>query len=245
MKTNQRITSGILLVISSLFFQAVPLRQSGDCMEQLRGILEKMNSKDRPGLTSFEYQVRARPRQKDAGESISRVKMRAGKDQTEIISSQMEFYQDRVNAFTVLPSRKLIYWGDSQQGIKKDTAQTNDLHEIQRRVFASSTLKSCTAVENNSQYDKEFVLIPDAELIKRFGFKDITYYVNTRTGSLYRALISYKMGPFEYVEVTYLEISYQADAVWNEPVKSKILNPQGKLLTRYSGYELIDMRAKR
>lgn len=244
MPMKRSATIAVLLLCSIVFFQAAPLPQQEECKEQLRTILQKMSGRDHPGTISFEYQVRSKSRQKGTPESVTRVKMRAGKDRTEIISSQMEFYQDKIHAFTVLPSRKIIYWGDSQLSAK-DTSRANDLHELQRRVFTHSTLKSCTVIENNSHCDKQAVLIPDAELIKRFGFRDITYFINTKTGSLYKALINYAAGPLEFVEMTYLDISYQEHAVGSDPVQSKILTPQGKLQARYSGYELIDMRAKR
>ena len=232
----------MVALLGSLFIGAMPPQD--ECMSQLRDILHTMSSRESMGICSLDYQVRSKPRQYNTPETILRVKMRASKNQMEVVSSQIEAYQDKENAFTLVPSRKIIYWGDSQLN-KKDTADRNDFLKLQSLALDHSKIKSCKELRSGN-YDKEIILSPDAGLRKKFGFKEITFLINTKTNSVYRTLLSYTAGQFEYVEVTYLSLNYrEKTGGLNYSVKSKFLTPQDKLLAKYSGYELIDVRAKR
>lgn len=233
----------VLVLIVIVFLNSMSIYAQEDCLGLLKGMLKKMSVRDGNTSCFIDYQVRSKPSRKGMPESTLRVKMKADDDQVEVISSEVEAYQDKQYSFMVIPSRKAIYWGDSQLN-NTDSSDRNELLQLQTKALERCTIKSCKEVNSNSNYDKEIILAPDEKIRTGSGIKSISYFINTKKNTLYKTLFTYSKGKLEYAELTFFSIEY-GKSMRSYPVKSKFLTAQGKLLSKYAGYGLVDVRAKR
>ncbi len=236
----------ITIVLSSFSLPGVALE---DCLEELKGIFSRFASIKAPlddKVYFFEYVVTTVSRDKNTPSSNMKVEMLTTKNYSEVRSEQMVSYQDDKNSFVVIPFKNLIYWGDSQLGLA-DSAVTSGLGGLQLKVLNMCMVKECKEVSGSEgKFNKEIVLNPNDEIKKRFGFNELKFLVNSRTSKLYKTQISYvpqsKLASLGIVYET-IDFDYKKASI-NYPVTTKFLTADGKLLPKYKGYKLIDVRKK-
>src|ERR1700749_1326712 len=98
-----------VFIVLILVLKGFSLIAQDDCLEQLKGMLKKMSNRKGNISCYIDYQVRSKPSRKGLPESVLRVSMKADSNQMEVVSSEVQAYQDKEYSFMVIPSRKTIY----------------------------------------------------------------------------------------------------------------------------------------
>src|SRR5688500_5005120 len=98
---------------------------SNDCMDELKSIYKRMNSVSSENTAILlDYTVNTTLSEKAIEKGVktapANVKIVISKSYMRCISKEISYYQDAKNAFTVIPSRKLVYWSNSTEGLKKE-----------------------------------------------------------------------------------------------------------------------------
>jgi hypothetical protein len=174
----------------------------------------------------------------------SNVKLLASKDHVRCISKEMSFYQDEKNAFTVIPSRKMIYWSNSTAGAQSGKADR--LSMLQDTLFTLSKVIECRK-EQGSGYDRCIVIQPNAKAQKMFNISRMSFYVSDAKEEIKKVVIIYlEQDPVVRSEIVFNEIStdHKGEDI-SKPVKGLFIQAKGKLSPEYKSYTLVDNRAEK
>jgi hypothetical protein len=215
-------------------------------LQLVKEIFRKSNGTELPvgeEVYFFDYQVKTIMNNKDIRPSLTQVKMYVDKDKSILRSAQMEVYQDKQYSFMVLPTKKAIYWGDSQLGTVNKN-QNQEMSVLQEKIFEMCKVKSSAVSSAEGKYNKEIFLEPSDEFRKKIPVASVKFLINTKTKSIYKTIINYLPGNnIASIEITYTTVDYNYKSpVFIGSVKSKFFNSNGALLSSYKGYEVTDIR---
>lgn len=239
----------ILLIFPLMLTTAAICRGQDECLTLLKEVFRKVSMNDLPEdgkAYCFEYSVAVN--MADKSSSSSNVKVYLSKNYMQVLSDQAEIYQDLTNSFTVIPMRKMIYWGDSQLGRKDDAGRnaTGDMTLLKEKVLDNSRVKLCRSATGQG-YDREIVIEPEAQVKEKFQIQEVRFLINTGRKTIRETLITYTEGSqYRSVLITYTTIDYDCrKAKPNSASKAKIFKSDGTLQPEYAGYKVVDVRASK
>jgi hypothetical protein len=240
-----------LLPAIILFTSAISLPgDNGAAM--VRSIYKRMNATSSEDATAhFNYTVKTVLSESSGAPADGKVSTTTAdivisKKQARYTSKEVVFYQDEVNAFTVIPSRKTIYWGDSNLSMGKKERQDR-LGMLQDTLFTMCSVAENKPVSGKEEYDRCITLVPTKKAQELFGMKKLVFYVSEKKEKIYKISVDYpEGGQVEKMEITYntMELDYKAPGM-GKPVKSLFIEGRNQLVPSYKGYTLVDNRKKK
>ena len=219
-----------------------------ECKKWLQESFHSLQSYTLPqgkNVSLFEYEVKTVFRNQPVASSTIKVKMIIGENYREVISPQMEMYQDSISLFTVIPLRKMIVWTDSD--LKQKKAGKNDFIQAQESILKQSTLASCLRDPQGEAH--QFVLIVEVnpEKHQALPIQKVTYQVDTLHKTIKKAILAYPLSSrIHYMEFKPLRMERQAK---NRKVPTQLehsfFTSDKKKVARYQQYQLVDNRTKK
>ncbi|WP_156027026.1 hypothetical protein [Sporocytophaga myxococcoides] len=223
------------------------------CIALLEHVFDKMNTKTLPETKKvylFEYNVKTVLKDKSYHNGVisSDIRLVAGTNYTEVISKDMEVYQDEVQCYSVIPSRKVIYLSDSQLNKKPSAEDQQNFAGLQKIILEKAKVKECKDVEDKEhRFDKEIHLELDPRISKELNMNRVDFLVDSKNEKVYQTNIFYPSNhKFQSVLLTYRNIDFNHKGQASvKPFKNKFLNADGTLKPAFKGYKLVDVRANK
>lgn len=243
-KQITKLTASALLLLTAMAFGPAP-----DCMQELKDIYRRMGSvADEGSVILLDYTVNTTLTEEALKKGVktapSNVKIILSKGHSRCISKEMSYYQDEKNAFTVIPSRKLIYWSNSTDVMKNDRAK--QLSMLQDTLFSVSRMIECRKEEGQG-YNRCIVLQPNEKAQKAFGISRMAFYISDTKEEIKKVVITYRdHEAIAQLEIVYNKVDYdykQEDI--KKPVKDLFIQGKNKLSPTYRHYTLVDNRARK
>lgn len=239
-----------LLALINLTFVSFLFSQTGNedaCLEVIKQAYKKRNSppssSDQTQIYYLDYQITTILRDPTSNH-ITDVKVFIDQKQVRFLSREMSIYQDESNSFTVIPDRKMIYWGDSSMNLAKEM-RVKGVANLQNKLFDLVEVTQCKDVElPNSKADKQIALQLDDQAQKSFPYERVTFIIDTTELFIHKVILDYpKPSKIARIEITFNEMSYNYKTdILDEPLMSLFFDDKQELLPKYEGYRLIDHR---
>jgi hypothetical protein len=242
----------ISLCLGSMLL-SISANTTNGCITLLEHVFDKMNIKTLPEnrkVYLFEYNVKTILKDKTYQNGIitSDVRLIAGANYTEVFSRDMEVYQDEVQCFSVIPSRKIIYLSDSQLNKTPTAEDQQGFTGLQKVILERAKVTECKKVEDKEgRFDKEIHLELDPKLGKELKIDKVNFLIDSKKGKLYQTNIIYPtVHKFQSVLLTYknIDFNYKGQA-FAKAYKNKFLNADGTLKPAFKGYKLVDVRSNK
>lgn len=163
-----------------------------------------------------------------------------GKNKIELISPQGEVYQDEHDAFSVLPSKKIILWADSQIGGKN--AFTSNLLKLQDTLIETSVLQACD-MSNGVQ---KITLGIDRQR-QRFEYNALEFWIDSKE-SVFKKIVVYYPENSRLYAIEYLFHDIAAEPLnteFGKTARERIFSDADRLEAKYNGYRVLDSRASK
>lgn len=235
----------VLMVAISSFTAPV----QDDCYLQLKAIYKKVNASQAPPegkIYHFDYTVHTIVRDSSRGKNTSlRSEIYMSNTQVHLVSKEVEIYQDKKNAFSIFPSRKTIYWSNSQLGYDKANHEKR-VTMFQDTLFDMSKLVECRTTEKKGM--RRAVLEPNAKAQQLYKLQKIVFDFSLADETISRITLYFtatskiKVQEIVYNKLTY---NYKGKNKLSSPVYSLVFDRSKKLLPGYTGYKVIDSRIKK
>jgi hypothetical protein len=173
--------------------------------------------------------------------SVSNVRMYKKKEQMNFFSEQVSIYQDRKEAYIILPAQKIIIINSTVQQ-NKSSKIGDDFFEMRKAFLDSCEIVRCEVI---SPISKNKILV----LRNKLYDEDDAIKINTMTyefNSDQKKIISIKMDYNEGFKIKHLVMIFKdfntnSNYQFISP-KRVIVDKNGNLLPRYQSYELVDNR---
>lgn len=219
-----------------------------DCLQEVRAIFDKMNTAPPLGQNNYYFSFNIKSTLRKAPSNASKtstsdVELHVGATQSRYISKEALMYIDQENTFTVIPSKKMIYWtAVNQKEGKEERAQK--LTMMQDKLFDMSTVGECMVVSPKDGYNKMITLIPNQKAKDYYQVDKITFYIDSKEKAMKKIILSYSSAnKLESVELTYHKIDYYNKSQdLGKPVKPLFITTKGDLTPAYTEYKLVDTR---
>lgn len=227
----------------SLLISMVAWGQQGitTCLNDVRAAFRSMSSLGADGeVIRVRYSLVTQSRHN--GKLVtdhSKVTLVGNNTRMHLKSDRMESYHDRTASVTVIPSRRIVYLGDPDpKELKRQRME--GLSSIQDSLLAVCRVEKC----GETGGDRQIVLatVPSArEALKISG---ITVVLNSERTTAKKITVDYiPRSTVASVEIAFDEINRNfTEKDFSKPMLSMFLDDKGRLLPKYSGYRLIDVR---
>ena len=216
-----------------------------ECKTLILEAHEKQNIREYPAdndiIYLFSFKVITKTREDDdAIESQSAIYI--GKNQMKMVTDEVEIYQDRQDAFTLMKSKSEIYHSTSQLFEDREK-RMNQFHRIQDTLLKVSEVSECTSDKDNSDsIDLIIKLKPNEFGRKSFRTREIIYHINQENLQIKKVKYLHTPdNPIEYSEWFFiaLDFNYREQNLFSKPVKDLFLDDNGELREEFSAYDLI------
>lgn len=220
------------------------------CLKEVDAIFKSMYGQlpQKGKVVYVNYEIVTTSRARSEKEEVKRIgiKTYAGEKQNRFISDEMEVYQDEEYAFTVIPSRKTIYWAQSAKAKNTDDRLTQ-MKKLQDTLFHHCERATCMPVTNEAGATKLVTLFPNKKWAELTQIESVEYYLNVEKKEIVKQVIRYgKYKTLKSVEYIFKETNYDYKGMnLTRPVKELFISGKSKLVAPYSGYQLIDVRKKK
>lgn len=228
------------------FFRPVAM---DPCLQEVEAIFKNMYSNlpvnGKVTYVNYEIITRLRAQGKTAVEEVKKtdVKMYTGEQNYRFISSDVSVFQDKQYTFTVIHSKKNIYWAESGIAANKDE-RMKQVKDLQDSLFRSYQKVMCTSDANGI---KHIALIPNKKWTDVMQISSVDYYIHSTKKEMIKQVINYTTSKkIKSVEYFFKEVVYDYKKMdLSGSVKSLFLASDVKLKAPYTGYKLIDVRKKK
>ncbi len=244
----------LVLLLIAINITCIPplycqVAEESDCMDLVKQAYEKRNfppqSDNQDHVYYLGYQIKTIFREKrQIPHHISDVKVFINQKQTHFISNEMSIYQDESSSFTVIPDRKVIYWGGSSMNMAKEIRLKN-FSLLQDKLLDLAKVQECNDIRlENSKANKQVILLLEEEAQKSFPYDRVTFLIDTAEQYIHQVFLDYpEPNKISRIEVTFNEMSYNYQThILDKPLISLFFNEKGELLPEYKDYQLIDQR---
>lgn len=240
----------LFLLLSGSFIQ---LRAQETCMQELKEIFRHMQQERPSGdqrVYYLNYAVKTvmadsakHPPRESTIELWSKGKL------MEIKSSEMLVYQDKDEAFVVIPSKKMIMRNDAMPDQREVLQKQNAL--VQDTLLKRSSIQSCRQVKGDG-YNKVISLLMNEQGRELSGIMKAEYDVDTESKQVKHVRVYYtenhpaRMGQdLVYTQYSFRRTSYDYKGkTLSDKVETKFMKDGTRLKETYKGFSLIDNRQK-
>ncbi|MBI2968992.1 MAG: hypothetical protein HYY40_14415 [Bacteroidetes bacterium] len=231
-----------LLVASPLYSQS--------CLQSVRECYKKMNNPDaelkKNNLYYLNYTVLNTMRDTALlATSGGTFEVLLAPGFARLLSDQVEVYQDITDAFMIIPSRKIIYHTASALR-KAQESMKKEMMIIQDTLFTLAAEESCREITlaDGTCY-KEVILVIRGMARQAFKIEKMTFQLSAEKQFIHKIVIQFTPEKeIAQTEVTFnaLDYNYKKPVKNNTPVARHFLDGNGRLLARYTGYELVEAK---
>lgn len=173
----------------------------------------------------------------------STIEVISNKNNSSFFTDGTEVFQDTKYTVSILSDKKIIvingYAGDRY---KKE--KIGQFEIFKDSIFSHLTTKECKTVTINNKQYKKVILKTNTYAAKTYKIKTITFLLDEKLNSIKETKVNYVKGHRFYamkIKILKQHLNYQTN-VFSKNAISKVLNNNGLLLSKYSGYRLIDNR---
>jgi hypothetical protein len=232
-------------------FEALLAQTPENCLTLVRDTYRKINRATTNLAEDQVYYFKATVKtvMRDSAKSQnseSTFEMIAGKRQVRYLTKDMVSFQDEKNAFTIIPSRQVIYWSDSMLKLARAQGLTTQLM-LQDTLFTMSTVTKCEDIRYDDQADKVVELALNELAQRSFRLQTLTVYLNTKQQLIKRFLLGFtEKNEMKSMEIICDEINFHYQKTkLDTPAHALVFAENNRLLPKYQGYQVIDARAKK
>jgi hypothetical protein len=245
MKINKAYT-GIVLLMASLFLSAShPPDDFAAARRLLKECVKSLGEISVPaGKDVYYMSMTVKTDMRSRGtDSETKMEVYLSEKQMHYVSNVLVTYQDMKDAFAIIPQRKMILWtrgGRKADGKEKMAVLTN----FQDTLLTLSKVVSYKKIVENGNELKLITLEPHRQAIDKFNVARLEYIVDEKSKKIKRSTIYFL--PTEDIamrSIVYHEINLKyKGANISKPAYEQIFSSEGKLQTKYKGYQLVDKR---
>lgn len=222
-----------------------------ECLELIRELYKKLNTPDstfkQNRIYYLDYQITTIFRKPvPYPQHTTNVKVYVHPSQIRFLSQEASIYQDAANSFTIMPDRKVIYWGNSTLNFGKELRQKH-FAMLQDTLFDIAQVQECEDIQlPNGKANKQVALALNGAPSKLFPYVRLTFQIDAAKQFIHKVIIDYPPpNKIARVEITFNEINYDYKTdILKKPVMSIFFNEKQELLPEYRSYKLVDHRKK-
>lgn len=217
-----------------------------ECRGVVRAIYGKMSgAADASKICRITYKVRTVTRLKGKSiETVADVELVANRNRMWMVTEEMEVHQDASTAVMIMPGKKTIYIKRSNLAQFRES-RGKMLSMMQDSLLALSDVSECTDVADRSLgSDRRITFQLRSRAQRSLRIRSFTLFLDTKAQAI-RKIVVVPDGTngITALDVTLGDIDYDyRPQAFNAPLLSNVLDPQGNLLAKYRGYELVDLR---
>lgn len=242
------ILSGVLslVMVSCLAPTVYAQGGKGACMQMLRDIYKKaQGGGDKIYYANYTVRTVASINGKTTT-SETTMELLTSDTRMQVVSKEMEVYQDAGSIITVVPANKTINLAKSDLKSFRES-RGKSLAALRDTFLMISDIQECADVTDKSFHTDKRVTLklrPGAE--RMLGISTVTMYIDTRNQEIRKAVIKPSGGGrVSSIEITFNRVDYDYQtSAFNRPIAEQFMSHQGTLLPRYQGYTLVDSRTK-
>jgi hypothetical protein len=237
-----------LSIIILICFAVSPLLAQKNCLEVLRTIAKQASETQKNlnsnQITYLNYTIKNvyKEGRSDQKELIVENEILTGKGQYQMLTKQIQVYQNNKINVSVLPAKRVIYLTDADPRMLDQ--QMNQLSTFSDSITGYVANENCIEIDHQHANQKIELTLNEKGLNK-FGISSVVYLINSNSASIYSVTMNYKTHPdLKRLVMTYnkTEFDYKGDKFVTN-VQSKFFDRNMQLKAVYKNYKLIDVRA--
>lgn len=243
------VRSGIygLFMLAGIVLTGSSMKPDTDCLANVKKVFDAMNETVVKGKVCYIKYVITTNSNTEKGKSTvneSTFEMITSESQSRLYGKEMIVLKDEKNTFSILPSRKVIYWADAVP-LKKGEHMYDQLSVLQDSIFKNVKKQECTVVKDKP-YDKIITIDLNEKMSTFLGIKSASYYIDDAGHRLKKVIVHYLPGnQFERLEYDFKEIDLDYKKTdMTIPVRKVVFENDQKLQTDYLGFQIKDNRKK-
>jgi len=239
--------SSAVLISTLLLLLFSGMRSDTVCLTNVKAVFNRMNEAvQKKQICYLKYVVTTRLGSASSGKDqvhTGTFEMITSNKQTRLYSKEMIVLKDEKTIFSILPSRKVIYWSDAAP-LKKGEQAYDQLSVLQDSIFKNAEKVECTEVTGKA-YTKVISVTLNKRMSTYLGISNASYFINDATQMLHQVTVNYLPGN-AYESLVYdfqeLNLDYKKTDM-SKPVQELIFE-KGKVRPEYAGYTINDNRKK-
>lgn len=235
-KLRLELLIGIVLILTAA-------KPDTDCLRDVKKVFDVMNQTVVDGNVCYlKYTVITGSSTEDENERT--FEMITTKSKSHLYSKEMIILKDEKHTFSILPTRKIIYWADVVP-LKKGEHLYDQLSMLQDSIFKNVKKLECLDVAEKP-YTKIVSIDLNDKMSAFLGIRRASYYINDVTNLLSKVVVFYLPGnQHERLEYNFKEIDLDyKKSDMNVPVQKLVFENEQKLQTAYQGFQIKDNRKK-
>lgn len=237
---------GIVLIISILFFSIYTPAQKDVCLgdvEEVYRVWTKQIEENKSGFyLKYNYEVQVKS-SNGINKNAAIMELISHENNSVFQTNNLNVYQDKKHTVTVMDDKKLIiinsYVGDAYKQEKIGQFQL-----LKDSMFQMLTTQQCDDINFKGSTYKRVLLKANDKAKKAYNIKTIEFLLDEELKRIKKVLINYVDGYKVYamqMEIITQKLNYQQSSIKKE-VLNNVFNSDGRLLKKYSTYQLIDNR---
>lgn len=246
-RTLQRIIWALFIAIF-MAFKPLP-KEMDPCLKQVDNIFKKMYTtlpkNNRVVFVNYQLVTVLRAQSKQEKEEVNTtdIKIYSGEKQYRFFSKDIIVYQDEKYTFTIIPSKRIVYWANAALD-KNIQRRLTTAQNLQDTLFHNYEKVNCKTIEQDGKTCKLVTLIPNKNWASLTQVAYIDFYLSADGTQVLKEKMVYttakKMKSVEYI---FNEVNYDYKKIdLKNSAQSNVLQSSSKLLPAYAGYQLIDVR---
>jgi hypothetical protein len=158
----------------------------------------------------------------------------------QFISAGMAVFEDSAITLTVIPGAKVVYEGEPNPRTF-DARKLASFNLIRDSLLSAGRITEC---REGASGLKEIVLTLDERGARRFGMTRIEFLIDAKHALIKRMYVV-NAPTFQVSSVEYLFERIEYDKGTPATARSSVFADNGKLLSKYAGYRVVDNRKHR
>lgn len=236
----------ILLIVSLVLSSTVVIAQEDNCLTQVKNVYsawEKQVKASEGNTVYLKYMTETVTGGDKKVKNTSTVEVISNKNNAAFLSADLKVYQDNKNTVSILSDKKIIvinqYVGD-----KYKEEKLGQIELLQDTIFSQLKTQECKKeMIANVEY-KKVLLKADVDATKNYKINTINFLINPKEKSIKEVVINYAKGhqlstmKFRIIKQ---DLKYKATSI-KKVALANVLDSNGKILSKYAGYKLMDNR---
>ncbi|KAB2859613.1 MAG: hypothetical protein F9K09_01460 [Flavobacteriales bacterium] len=233
----------ILLVL--LFSITTVFAQKDNCLEQVKRVYkawEKQVQESTENTVYLKYETEITTGGEKLETNKLEIEVISNKDNSIFSSPDLKIYQDKKHTVSILKDKKVIVINgvSSDQYKKQKIGQFEVLHDT---IFSQLKTIECEMVQIEGKAYKKVVLEANATARNIYKIETIYFLLDLNNNTVKEVKVKYlKNYQLAVMHIKIIDQNLDYKIKINKEVLSNVLDSNGKLLNKYTGYKLMDNR---
>lgn len=236
----------IVCLFILLFFSQFVFSQS-KCEEGIVKLMADFEKKSRPAsgeVYFMHYQMTMKAvATQPALNSTVEIKQYTSPDRQYILSSDFEIYTSKEKVICVIPSQKkiMIINQKAKEGNAGNQGLDSMMKVLNKTFLKNISSVSCNPIANGKDTLQSAKVIFTKKISDLYGIKSMDFTYDPATNFLQKLKWSYtQSSSFRSGEMQYFAMNWDYKGLnMNAPIDAMIYSSDGKLLKKYTGYQVI------